>query len=98
MEETPPPEKKHKRKRKLMRLLALPVFYLSSALYKVMPHNKKKSILIIGIGVAFGGVCVSKLHIPYVHHYITDFVGYALHGFGLIPIAKVIDAYIDVDE
>lgn len=92
MKQKKPPERKRS---KIVRLLTAPVFYLSEALYKIIPHNRKKSILLLGVCVAFCGVCVSKLDIPYVHHYFTDFLGYAIHGFGLIPIAKIIEPYME---
>ena len=66
-------------------------------IHKVLPHNRKASQIILGAVMAYGGVMLSKWHCDFIHHYLTDYLGYALHGFGLAPLFKAVAEKMGVD-
>lgn len=73
--------------RKTIRFPCL-VTSIVNRIYKVLPHNRKASQIILGAVMAYGGVMLSKWHCDFIHHYLTDYLGYALHGFGLARYSK----------
>lgn len=57
-----------------------------------MKISKHHATLWSGIGVAFLGVVVSDIAVGTLYHVLFDFVGYAIHGAGLIPVYKLLEA------
>lgn len=51
-------------------------------------HTKTHRFFVGGI-VAFSGLLISKVHVELTAiHYALEYVGYAIHGLGLVPVVE----------
>lgn len=68
-----------------MRKIDYPIRWMCNHLFGEA-HTKTHRI-VTGVFMAFGGICVAKIHVDnIVIYFIVDLIGYGLHGFGLLPL------------
>lgn len=88
---------------RFIRFLGLPCHYIAvyiSRLIRRDPHSsciitKRRVEMVVGVIIMGIGVSLTKMapeHGPL--HFIADTVGYAIHGLGLIPFAKLAETFM----
>ena len=68
-----------------------PFRWVARGLFKIIPHNKSHSKIVMGVVVIFTGSFMATNPaewLPHSLHFIWDGIAYSLHGFGLSPILK----------
>jgi hypothetical protein len=74
-----------------LRLLAVasrPVKLLARGLHKLIPHNKRWSVLMLGVLFMLLGSYMATTPQHIVPHALWDMVAYFIHGLGGAPIIE----------